>query len=117
MGAKALSAEQQTAQTAIKTGKPSPINGVALPVGNHPGNTGGKKGRSGRRNLAKFLAKLREDPKAQRALLKSARDEASRNFSTSWKLAADYDTEKPAQRSEVKGELTISGIVILPATE
>jgi hypothetical protein len=32
-----------------KTAKPSPRSGVRLPLGAHPGNTGGKKGRSGRR--------------------------------------------------------------------
>ena len=26
----------------------SPLNGAEIPLGNHPGNTGGKKGRSGR---------------------------------------------------------------------
>ena len=26
----------------------SPVNGAEIPLGNHPGNTGGKKGRSGR---------------------------------------------------------------------
>lgn len=35
-------------KTAIKTAKPSPRSGVRLPLGNHPGNSGGKKGRSGR---------------------------------------------------------------------
>ena len=28
--------------------RPSPRSGQTLPLGNHPGNTGGKKGRSGR---------------------------------------------------------------------
>ena len=47
-------ADEKTAialpQTAIQTPKlapPSPRNGNRLPLGNHPGNTGGKKGRSG----------------------------------------------------------------------
>jgi hypothetical protein len=35
-------------KTANKTAKPSPVNGVALPVGAHSHNTGGKPGRSGR---------------------------------------------------------------------
>ena len=38
-----------TPRTASKTAKPSPRSGVALPLGAHPGNTGGKKGRSGRK--------------------------------------------------------------------
>ena len=36
-------------KTANKFAKPSPRNGNALPVGAHEGNTGGKKGRSGRK--------------------------------------------------------------------
>lgn len=44
-----LGGEGRTAKkTANKTAKPSPRSGVSLPVGAHPGNTGGKKGRSGR---------------------------------------------------------------------
>ena len=37
-------------KTATKTAKVavSPINGAEIPLGAHPGNTGGKKGRSGR---------------------------------------------------------------------
>lgn len=37
-------------KTAQKTAT-SPISGAEIPLGNHPGNTGGKKGRSGRRPL------------------------------------------------------------------
>ena len=44
-----------TNKTAIKTAKPSGRNGNVLPVGNHPGNTGGKKGRSGPKTID-FLA-------------------------------------------------------------
>lgn len=35
-------------KTAPKTAR-SPITGAEIPLGNHPGNTGGKKGRSGRK--------------------------------------------------------------------
>ena len=34
-------------KTATKTAR-SPVNGAEIPLGAHPGNTGGKKGRSGR---------------------------------------------------------------------
>ncbi len=37
-----------TRKTANKTARASPRSGVALPLGAHAGNTGGKKGRSGR---------------------------------------------------------------------
>jgi len=43
-------------KTATKTAKPSPRNGNVLPLGNHPGNTGGKKGRSGRKPLEITIA-------------------------------------------------------------
>lgn len=48
-----------TDKTPIKTAKPSGRNGNVLPVGNHPGNTGGKKGRSGRKP-DEWRARLRE---------------------------------------------------------
>ena len=55
-------------KTGDKTGKAtvmrSPRNGASCPTGAHPGNTGGKKGRSGRR------------PDAFRELLATIRDEA-----------------------------------------
>lgn len=38
-------------KTATKTATASPRSGVRLPVGAHPGNTGGKKGRSGRKPI------------------------------------------------------------------
>jgi len=53
-------------KTANKTAKPSGRNGNRLPLGNHAGNTGGKKGRSGRKPWA-FRDEMRralEDGKA-----------------------------------------------------
>ena len=90
-------------KTAIKTGTPSPRSGYALPVGAHPGNTGGKKGRSGRPPQAfkDFLAMLRDDPKAQQALEKAARAAGSKNFAAVWKVAVAYDETKPAQRVQI----------------
>lgn len=61
-------------KTAKKTAKPSPRSGVALPVGNHPGNTGGKKGRSGRKSkqfLARCLDATENDDLWQRAVHKT----------------------------------------------
>lgn len=49
-----------TPKTAGKTATPrtarSPRNGAEIPLGNHPGNTGGKPGRSGRRPTAIAVA-------------------------------------------------------------
>ena len=97
-------------KTAIKFAKPSGRNGNVLPVGAHPGNTGGKKGRSGRKPNAfkDFLAQLRADPLARVALETAARDATSRNFSSAWKLAADYDDDKPAEKSQVSGKFEVS---------
>jgi hypothetical protein len=43
----ATPAIQTAGQSAIKLAPPSPRSGYRLPLGRHPGNTGGKKGRSG----------------------------------------------------------------------
>ena len=88
----------------------SPRSGARIPLGNHPGNTGGKKGRSGRPPAAfkDFLAKLRKDPLALEALERAARDEASKGFSAVWKMAAEYDTEKPAERKELSGNVAVT---------
>lgn len=42
-------------KTAAKTAR-SPLTGATIPLGAHPQNTGGKKGRSGRRPFAITLA-------------------------------------------------------------
>lgn len=63
-------------KTAAKTAKPSPKSGFALPVGNHPGNTGGKKGRSGRKTEAfkAFCQNLLSDKDVQQAAREIAKD-------------------------------------------
>lgn len=106
-------------KTATKTAKPSPRSGVALPVGAHPGNTGGKKGRSGRNPdvFKQFLARLKGDKKFHAALKSAATDPESRGFSSALKVITDYDESKPAARSDVtSGGKPISGVVVLPAT-
>lgn len=47
----------------VRLAPPSPRSGVRLPVGAHPGNTGGKKGRSGRLpdEFREKLAKIRDE--------------------------------------------------------
>jgi predicted RNA-binding protein YlqC (UPF0109 family) len=95
-------------KTAIKTAKPSPRSGVSLPVGAHPGNTGGRKGRSGRPPNAfrAVLAAIRDDPSIQDALKQAAGDATSRNFGAAWRVLVDYDDEKPAKRLELASPLT-----------
>lgn len=102
----------------MKTARPSPITGVSLPVGNHPGNTGGKKGRSGRKpkNWGAFLKGLRDSETVQQAVQRAAEDETSRGFQPVLRLLADYDAEKPAAKSDVTSAgKPISGVVVLPS--
>lgn len=100
--------------TAKKFAKPSGRNGNTLPVGAHPGNTGGKKGRSGRKPNAfkNFLAELRADPLARVAFETAARDSGNRNFAAAWKLMADYDDEKPAEKRQIVGPIEVRVRVI-----
>lgn len=95
--------------SAKKTQKPSPRSGYALPVGNHPGNTGGKKGRSGRKPNAfkDFLAQLRRDPEALEAFRQAALDPTCRSFGSAWKLMSDYDDEKPAEKKQIVGPIEV----------
>lgn len=89
-------------KTATKYAKPSPRNGNQLPLGNHPGNTGGKKGRSGRKPntfLTKCLA-ASEDP----ALWHAASKKHPLGLLD---LAAGYAHGKPKQAHEITGDVTI----------
>lgn len=99
-----------TAKTATKTAKPSPRSGVRLPLGAHPGNTGGKKGRSGRKPEAftSFLTKLRQNPALHQALERAVTDETSPGFRSALKVLTDYDTEKPAEKKELSGKLEVT---------
>lgn len=107
-------------KTAEKYAKPSGRNGNRLPLGAHPGNTGGKKGRSGRKpnEFKDFLAKARQNPKVQKALLTALKDPESRGFSSALKVLTDYDEQKPGQKVDVTsaGE-KLPGVVVLPPVE
>lgn len=98
------------AKTAPKTAPLPPNGGARLPLGNHPGNTGGKKGRSGRKPEAftRFLARLRRDPALHDALKQAAGDPNSRGFSSALKVLSDYDKDKPAEKREHSGKLEVS---------
>lgn len=82
--------------------KPSPRSGVSLPAGNHPQNTGGKKGRSGRKSKA-FLARCveaTEDDELWR--------EAKKKSATSvLQMAAAYVHGQPKQAQRHEGDITI----------
>lgn len=84
----------------------SPKGGALLPLGAHPGNTGGKKGRSGRPPNAfkDFLAAMRIHPKVRKAFQSALSDEESRGFGNALKVLTDYDPDKPAGKQEVTGK-------------
>jgi len=87
-----------------KKAPPSPKSGVSLPLGNHPGNTGGKKGRSGRRPLA-ITAKALEMVN-KHDLIEAAKDIALKADKETDRLAAirflvEYAAGKPRQAIDV----------------
>ncbi len=65
---------------------------------------------AGRRpkSLTLHLKDLRRSAEAQQALARAAADETCRGFGTAWKVLADYDEEKPAERKELKGDVKVS---------
>lgn len=77
-----------------KTGKKtatSPRSGATIPTGAHPGNTGGKKGRSGRKPEA-FRALCRALVSSQ-AVLDAARSVLSNPDHPAWTGALKWATE------------------------
>ena len=84
--------------TAIKTAK-SPRSGAEIPLGAHPGNTGGKKGRSGRRPdwLKQFCDDLLADEAAKAQVTAILRDKDHAAFPTMWKALADRAHGKPKE--------------------
>ena len=100
-------------KTAKKTAKRkrciSPRSGQELPAGN-PGNSGGKKGRSGRKPdefkaLMRELASNEDTLKSIRSILKDADHSA---FVAAWRQAAAYGYGQPAQKVEHSGGVTHS---------
>lgn len=93
----------------------SPRSGARVRVVRNHGNSGGKKGRSGRlpKPLSDFLCALRTDPRFQRTLRRIAYNANSKNLSQLLKLLARYDTDAPGTRVAV--DLAVSGVIVLPA--
>lgn len=86
-------------KTAVKTAPPSPLTGHRLPVGAHPGNTGGKKGRSGRRPdwLREFCDSLLASPKCKAQVKAVLSDKDHPAFATMWKAVGERAHGKPEQ--------------------
>lgn len=103
-------------KTATKTAPAPKHGGFRLPLGNHPGNTGGKKGRSGRppvKKFAEFLAELRDDPEGLRKTLEVvAQSPESRNLGHVLKLVRDYDPDAPERKLAVSVE--VMGVIAMP---
>ena len=98
--------ESPPPQTAIKTAPPSPRSGYRLPLGNHPGNTGGKKGRSGPK-ADKFREALRHilaDPKVAKAVKEVLEDPRNSHFSSLWARVAAQAHGNPVQQISVNAD-------------
>jgi len=82
-----------------KTAKPSGRNGNVLPVGAHPKNTGGKKGRSGRKPdwLKRWCDDLLADPKCKSQVKAILQDKDHPAFKAMWSAVADRAAGKPTQ--------------------
>jgi hypothetical protein len=89
-------------KTAVKTAV-SPLSGGRIPLGAHPGNTGGKKGRSGRPPnwLKNFCDGQLANPKCKAAVRKILSDPDHPAFHHMWKAAADRAYGKPDQKLDV----------------
>jgi len=96
----------------------SPRSGAEIPTGNHPGNTGGKKGRSGRKpNKIKALCrKIVDDRKLVSVLGTIAADdeEKARDRIAAITKLIEYGYGKPEQVVDVTsdGERVVFEVVV-----
>lgn len=93
----------------------SPRNGAVMIAGGHPGNTGGKKGRSGRkpRLFKEFCKKVIESPKIQNRILGHLTSPATKasEFTSLINTLASYVEEKPRQTLKHEGGMTLEQLV------
>lgn len=99
-------------KTALKTARlapPSPNGGARLPLGNHPGNTGGKPGRSGRLPNAfkQFCRDLAASKEYQEALKRAATDDQHDNYLGAAQLVAKVASPKPTKKTKHSGSVTV----------
>jgi len=95
-------------KTAVKTAV-SPLSGGRIPLGAHPANTGGKKGRSGRRPnwLREFCDDLLASPKCKAEVKAILHDKQHPAFATMWKAVSERAHGKPEQQIAHAGEVVI----------
>ena len=90
------------AKNGIKYAPPSPKGGALLPLGKHPWQTGGKKGRSGRKSKD-FLTRCLEATEDS-DLWQAARKKQPYSVLD---MAAGYTHGKPKSTTELTGEVTV----------
>lgn len=103
--------EKRSRVSAAKTARKyatSPVNGAQIPLGNHPGNTGGKPGRSGRkpdafRELCRQLASGETTIQQVEAILQDRNHPA---FLGAVKWATEHGYGKPTEHVEHSGSVT-----------
>jgi hypothetical protein len=104
---KRAKAAKKTAPNTALTLAPAPRKGGArLPVGNHPKNTGGKKGRSGRKP-DEFKAMMRElvsHDDATKALKAILSEPGHPQYVSAYRMAAEFGYGKASQPVEHTGE-------------
>lgn len=93
------------AKTANRTAR-SPINGAEIPLGNHPGNTGGKKGRSGKKKDAwkLELQRIVSSDQVLVALETILINPANPAYVGAIKYASDHGYGKPTESIELTGK-------------
>ena len=100
-------------KTAPKTAR-SPVTGAEIPLGAHPGNTGGKKGRSGAKPFwwRDFCRSTLADPRVQKRIQMAARNANTVGWASLIRTLAEYAegvpepmTMTPAERRRRIAEL------------
>lgn len=114
----ALGRKTATTKTAPKTGPdewthrapPPPQGGASLPLGAHPGNTGGKAGRSGRPGKewgAFCLSALRREV-TQKEIERRLGDSKAREYAALVKVVAAYGVGEPPKKVRLTGLLAVA---------
>lgn len=80
-------------------------NGGKLRKGN-PGNKGGNGAIP--KAFKDFMRdEIRNGFKSRHALVEASQDPESKSFSTAWKVATDYDDDKPAEKRQIVGPVEV----------
>src|ERR1700737_162464 len=97
-------AEPDPKTTGKTTSRIPQPHGGALNSGGTPGNAGGGRPKNAFKN---FLSDLRADPAGLAAFETVARDPKLKNWGAAWKLMADYDDDKPAEKHAIVGPVEV----------